>query len=140
VPNLGCVLACEFLLWLPFIAPVPDNICKVPSGPNWVLNLSICNYLKKFHLSGWYGFCWLFRQYVYAIQGGTVNQKRFLGICLIFLILIFIFIQPAYMGPGGIITKALLKNFWGKAALILITISCLPLAIYIYIREEIITE
>jgi hypothetical protein len=67
-----------------------------------------------------------------------VNQKRFLGICLIILILIFIFIQPAYIGPGGIITKALLKSFWGKAALTLMAITCLPLAIYVYIREEII--
>ena len=65
-------------------------------------------------------------------------QKRFLGICLIFLIFIFIFIQPAYMGPGGIIAKALLKSFLGKAALTLMAITCLPLVIYVYIREEII--
>jgi hypothetical protein len=44
------------------------------------------------------------------------------------------------MGPGGIITKALLKSFWGKAVLILIAITCVPLAIYVYIREEIVTE
>lgn len=67
-----------------------------------------------------------------------MNQNRFLGICLIFLIIIFIFIQPAYIGPGGIITKALLKYFWGKAALTLMAITCLPLAIYVYIREEIV--
>ena len=73
-------------------------------------------------------------------RGDTVNQKRFLGICLIILILIFIFIQPAYMGPGGIIAKALLKSFWGKAALALMAITCLPLAIYIYIREEVVAE
>jgi len=69
-----------------------------------------------------------------------VNQRRFLGISLIFLIFIFIFIQPAYVGPGGIITKALLKSFWAKAALILMTITCMPLAIYVYVREEIIGE
>jgi hypothetical protein len=69
-----------------------------------------------------------------------VNQKRLLGICLIFLIIIFILIQPAYIGPGGIITKTLLKSFWGKAALILMAITCLPLAIYVYIREEIVAE
>ena len=73
-------------------------------------------------------------------RGGTVNQKRFLGICLIFLIIIFIFIQPAYVGPGGIITKALLKSFWAKAALIIMTITCMGLAIYVYIREEIAAE
>jgi len=71
-------------------------------------------------------------------RGGTVNQKRLLGMCLIFLIIIFIFIQPAYIGPGGIVTKALLKSLWCKAALALMAITCLPLAIYIYIREEII--
>jgi hypothetical protein len=67
-----------------------------------------------------------------------VNQNRFLGICLIFLIILFIFIQPAYAGPGGIIAKALLKSFWGKAVLALMAMTCLPLAIYVYIREEII--
>jgi len=67
-----------------------------------------------------------------------VNQKRILGICLIFLIIVFIFIQPAYIGPGGIITKALLKSLWCKAALALMAITCLPLAIYVYIREEIV--
>ena len=69
-----------------------------------------------------------------------MNPKRFLGICLIFLILIFIFIQPAYMGPGGIITKALLKSFWAKAALVLMAATCLSLALYVYIREEIVAE
>ncbi len=67
-----------------------------------------------------------------------MNQKRILGICLILLIIIFIFIQPAYIGPGGIITKALLKSLWCKAALALMAITCLPLAIYVYIREEIV--
>ncbi len=67
-----------------------------------------------------------------------MNQKRLLGMCLIFLIIIFIFIQPAYIGPGGIVTKALLKSLWCKAALALMAITCLPLAIYVYIREEII--
>ncbi len=76
----------------------------------------------------------------YAIQGGTVNQNRFLGICLIFLIIIFIFIQPAYVGPGGIIAKVLIKNFWGKAALALMAMTCLPLAIYVYIREQILDQ
>ena len=70
--------------------------------------------------------------------GGTANQKRLLGMCLNFLIIIFIFIQPAYIGPGGIVTKALLKSLWCKAALALMAITCLPLAIYVYIREEII--
>jgi hypothetical protein len=69
-----------------------------------------------------------------------VNQNRFLGICLIILIILFIFIQPAYVGPGGIIAKDLLKNFWGKAALALMALTCLPLAIYVYIREQVLDE
>ena len=71
-------------------------------------------------------------------RGDTVNKNRFLGISLIILILIFIVIQPAYVGPGGIIAKALMKNFWGKAVLALMAMTCLPFAIYVYIREEII--
>jgi hypothetical protein len=66
-----------------------------------------------------------------------VNQNRFLGICLVFLIILFIFIQPAYVGPGGIIAKALLKNFLGKSVLALMAMTCLPLAIYVYIREQV---
>ena len=73
-------------------------------------------------------------------RGATVNQNRFLGICLIFLIISFIFIQPAYVGPGGIIAKDLIKNFWGKAALAVMALTCLPLAIYVYIREQVIDE
>ncbi len=69
-----------------------------------------------------------------------MNQNRFLGICLIILIILFIFIQPAYVGPGGIIAKDLLKNFWGKAALALMALTCLPLAIYVYIREQVLDE
>ena len=67
-----------------------------------------------------------------------MNQNRLLGICLIFLILVFIFIQPAYVGPGGIIAKILLNSFWGKALLALMAITCVPFAIYVYIRDEII--
>ncbi len=72
--------------------------------------------------------------------GDTVIQNRVLGICLIFLIILFIFIQPAYVGPGGIIAKALIKNFWGKAALAMMALTCLPLAIYVYIRERVLDE
>ena len=65
-----------------------------------------------------------------------MNQNRILGICLIFLIILFIFIQPAYVGPGGLIAKSLLKNIWVKAALAIMALTCLPLAIYVYIREQ----
>ena len=69
-----------------------------------------------------------------------MNQNRILGICLIILIIIFIFIQPAYVGPGGIIAKDVLKNFWGKAALAVIALTCLSLAVYVYIREQVLDE
>ena len=69
-----------------------------------------------------------------------MNQNRFLGICLIFLIIIFIFIQPAYVGPGGSIAKSLINNVWGKTALALLALTCLPLAIYVYIREHVLDE
>ncbi len=72
----------------------------------------------------------------YANWGDTVNQNRILAICLIFLIIIFIFIQPAYVGPGGLIAKSLLKNVWIKAALTIMALTCLSLAIYVYIREQ----
>ena len=73
---------------------------------------------------------------IFMLFGGAiVNQNRFLGICLIFLIIIFIFIQPAYVGPGGIFAKDLLSNFWVKLVLALMALTCLPLAFYIYIRD-----
>ena len=52
----------------------------------------------------------------------------------------FIFIQPAYVGPGGIIAKSMLNNFWGKAALAMMALISLPLAIYVYIREQVLDE
>ena len=76
----------------------------------------------------------------YVIWGDTVNQNRILGICLIFLIILFIFIQPAYVGPGGLIAKSLLKNIWVKTALAIMALTCLPLAIYVYIREQILDD
>ena len=79
LPSIGCVSISDFLFWLPFIGPVSDNICKVPWGPNWILNLSICNYLKKFYNSGWYRFCSISRQDVYAIQGGYRESEKIFG-------------------------------------------------------------
>ena len=76
----------------------------------------------------------------YAIWRGTVNQNRILAICLIVFIIIFIFIQPAYVGPGGLITKSLLKIIWVKAALAIMALTCLSLAIYVYVREQIVGD
>jgi hypothetical protein len=72
-----------------------------------------------------------------SLSGGTMNnKKRFLGICLIFLMVAFIFIQPAYAGPGGQIAKLLAKTFWGKMVLSLLTFILLPVGIYLYIKQK----
>ena len=65
-----------------------------------------------------------------------MNRKRALGICLIFLMVAFIFIQPAYAGPGGQIAKLLVKTFWGKMVLGLLTFILLPVGIYLYIKQK----
>lgn len=65
-----------------------------------------------------------------------MNRKRVLGICLLFLMVVFIFIQPAYAGPGGQIAKVLAKTFWGKMVLSLLTIILLPIGIYLYVKQK----
>jgi hypothetical protein len=65
-----------------------------------------------------------------------MNRKRALGICLIFLMVAFIFIQPAYAGPGGHIAKVLAKTFWGKMVLGLLTFILLPVGIFLYIKQK----
>jgi len=62
-----------------------------------------------------------------------MNKNRFLGIGLIFLIIAFIFIQPAYVGPGSKIAKGVLSSFWGLLFFICLTITCLPLSIYQFV-------
>ncbi len=65
-----------------------------------------------------------------------MNKKRLLGICLIFLMVAFIFIQPAYAGPGGQIAKVLAKTFWGKMVLGLLAAILMPVGIYLYIKQQ----
>jgi hypothetical protein len=71
-----------------------------------------------------------------ALSGEIMNKKRLLGISLIFLMVAFIFIQPAYAGPGGQIAKVLAKTFWGKMVLGLLTFILLPVGIYLYIKQK----
>lgn len=66
-----------------------------------------------------------------------MNKKRLLGICLIFLIVAFIFIQPAYAGPGGEVAKAMAKTFWGKMILGMLSTVLLPIGIYLFIKQQI---
>ena len=62
-------------------------------------------------------------------------KNRLLGIGLTVLIIIFIFIQPAYIGPGSNIAKTV----WGLLFFIGLTLTCLPLGIYQFVcgkRDE----
>jgi hypothetical protein len=68
--------------------------------------------------------------------GEIMNKKRLLGISLLFLMVAFIFIQPAYAGPGGQIAKLLAKTFWGKMVLGLLTFILLPVGIYLYVKQK----
>jgi hypothetical protein len=65
-----------------------------------------------------------------------MNKKRLLGVCLIFLMVAFILIQPAYAGPGGQIAKVLAKTFWGKMVLGLLAVILLPVGVYLYIKQQ----
>jgi hypothetical protein len=65
-----------------------------------------------------------------------MDKKRLLGICIIFLMIAFIFIQPAYGGPGGQIAKIIANTFWGKMVLSLLSLILLPLGIYMYIKQK----
>jgi len=48
----------------------------------------------------------------------------------------FIFIQPAYGGPGGQIAKVIANTFWGKMVLSLLAFILLPVGIYLYIKQK----
>lgn len=65
-----------------------------------------------------------------------MNKKRRLGICLIFLIVAFILIQPAYAGPGGQVAKAMAGTIWGKMVLGLLSLVLLPVGIYLFIKQQ----
>jgi hypothetical protein len=77
--------------------------------------------------------------YNVVVGGDIMNKNRLLGIGLTFLIIAFIFVQPAYMGPGSKIAKAVLSSFWGLLFSIVFAFTCLPMSIYRYIigkRQE----
>lgn len=65
-----------------------------------------------------------------------MNQKRLLGICLLFLMVAFVFIQPAYGGPGGQFAKLIANTFWGKMVLSLLAFILLPMGIYLYVKQK----
>ena len=65
-----------------------------------------------------------------------MTKKRILGVCLIFLIVAFIFIQPAYAGPGGEVAKAMANTFCGKMVLGLLSVVLLPIGIYLFVKQQ----
>jgi hypothetical protein len=56
---------------------------------------------------------------------------------LIIAAITLIAIEPAMAGPGGKIASAVYETFWGKVALVALTIIFLPLILYVTIREKI---
>jgi len=66
-----------------------------------------------------------------------MNKHRLLGAGLLFLIVAFIIIQPAYVGPGSKIAKALIATIWGSISFIGLAIVCLSLSVYEYIWGQI---
>ena len=58
-----------------------------------------------------------------------------LTIFITLIVVLFLFIDPVYAGPGGTVAKALFKTWWGKALLGLLTIILLPLIFYIQVIE-----
>lgn len=64
-----------------------------------------------------------------------MNRKIIYGAFLAFLIVILI-VEPALAGPGGKIAKVVAETFWGKVALVLLTIGLSPLIAYVFILEK----
>lgn len=58
-------------------------------------------------------------------------KKKYLQLIPIITIVILLFyIEPAYAGPGGAITKVLFKTWWGKLLMLILCILLLPIIIY----------
>lgn len=64
------------------------------------------------------------------------TKKRTLIILFAVLVSISLFAIPAFAGPGGAIAKVVAKSFWGRVALVVLTILFLPFIIYVLIREK----
>ena len=62
-------------------------------------------------------------------------KQHKLTIFITLIVVLFLFIDPVYAGPGGTVAKALFKTWWGKALLGLLTIILLPLIFYIQVIE-----
>lgn len=58
-----------------------------------------------------------------------------LTVFITLIVILLLFIEPAYAGPGGTVAKALFKTWWGKTLMTLIVIILFPLFFYIKIIE-----
>jgi hypothetical protein len=56
---------------------------------------------------------------------------------LVIVAISFVFVEPAFAGPGGKIARAAFETFWGRIALGILTIIFLPLITYVVLREKI---
>jgi hypothetical protein len=69
----------------------------------------------------------------------SIKQKKIVALVFV-VVLLLIFVDPIYAGPGGTVVKAIFKTFWGKILLSVIGIVLFPLIIYVYFREYLATK
>jgi hypothetical protein len=64
-------------------------------------------------------------------------MNKHVFIMVVFLIAaLFLYVDPAFAGPGGRIAKAAFETFWGRVVLCILIIIFLPFIIYSYVREK----
>jgi len=61
------------------------------------------------------------------------HHKQMLVVTLVVLLLLYV--DPIYAGPGGTVAKAIFKTWWGKLILFLLAIIFMPLIVYSYTIE-----
>lgn len=66
-----------------------------------------------------------------------MKKRNFLIPLLGFVCFSLLFIEPVLAGPGGKVASAVFESFWGRIALLLLTIIFLPLILYTVIKENI---
>ena len=59
-----------------------------------------------------------------------MKKKHIQLVTILLVITLLLYIEPAYAGPGGTITKALFKTWWGKLLITIISIILLPVLLY----------
>jgi len=64
----------------------------------------------------------------------NIQQKRITALIFV-VVLLLIFVDPIYAGPGGTIAKAIFKTWWGKVLLTIVGLILFPLIVYVKFRE-----